>query len=97
MDGVVHRGLPLIGRYDVHQRRIAAQLQRENPCWFIMWGCYSRQFWAFPLFSVPSRTIVTARDAEKLLAMMYAAERHPMWPPRGSSPAGPGGEVRHRG
>lgn len=75
---MVHHDLPLIVRYDAHERQIAAQLQRDNPRWFIMWGCHSRRFWAFPLFSAPPGTMIAARDAEKLLAMMHAPEPRPM-------------------
>jgi hypothetical protein len=40
----------------------------------VMWGCYSRLFWAFPRFQVPSGTIVSARGPKDLITSMQKVE-----------------------
>jgi len=41
-------------------RRAALRLQGEHPHWLIIWGAYSREFWAFPSLPVPRGTVVHA-------------------------------------
>jgi hypothetical protein len=40
----------------------------------VLYGPYSRLFWAFPLFAAPAGTIVTATTPSDLVARMRAAE-----------------------
>ncbi len=56
-------------------RRAAAQLQLDYKHWLVMWGCYTRSYVAFPLFPVPSGTILTARTPADLAAKMRRQER----------------------
>jgi len=64
---------------------LAAEIaQRQDDCariesvfsaWLILWGPYSRRFWAFPAFRVPPGTIVSARDPNELAGQMKAVQR----------------------
>jgi hypothetical protein len=54
---------------------MAARIEEVFPEWFVMWGAYSRQFWAYPLFDAPAGTIVHAASASDLAAMMRRVQR----------------------
>lgn len=55
--------------------RMAARIRQVFPGWYIMWGAYSRELWAYPMFGVPAGTIVHSADPNDLAEMMRAAER----------------------
>jgi hypothetical protein len=38
-------------------RRTAVLIERDFSQWLVMWGPYSREFWAYPLFNAPWGTI----------------------------------------
>lgn len=60
---------------------VAEDIQRHRPGWLVLYGVYSRQFVAFPLFAVRRRVIVTAKYPDALTARMDAAEqRLRIWP-----------------
>ena len=63
-----------MGIIDDQERRVAAEIERAHPNWIVMWGCYTRMFWAFPRFLVPRGTIVSAPGPDKLLADMQSVE-----------------------
>jgi hypothetical protein len=52
----------------------AAQLDRDNPQWLVVWGIFSLQFVAFPLFDAPDGTFLCARSAPELLRQIRQAE-----------------------
>ena len=52
----------------------AAQLDRDNPRWLVVWGIFSLEFVAFPLFDVPDGTFLCARSAPELLRRIRQAE-----------------------
>jgi hypothetical protein len=54
---------------------MAEEIQRQRPGWLVLWGCYSKRFVAFPLFTVRQRTILVAFYPNALLAHMEEAER----------------------
>jgi hypothetical protein len=56
-------------------RAIAEEIDRGRSQWLVLWGCYSRQFVAFPLFRMPRRLIVYAGFPEALVARMDEVER----------------------
>ena len=60
--------------FDPGQRAQAAQIQATHPQWAVLWGCASRRFWAFPLFTAQPGTIISASDPATLLARMRHAE-----------------------
>jgi len=60
--------------YDPRHYRIAARLHRDNPGWLIPYGPWSRHYWAFPSFSAPAGTIITATDPAELATLMRQAE-----------------------
>lgn len=59
---------------DDQQRQIAGEIEQSRPSWLVMWGCYSRLFWAFPRFNVPKGTFLSASRRDQLLADMDSAE-----------------------
>jgi hypothetical protein len=72
---------------DDQQRQAAAEIERSRPGWMVIWGCYSRLFWAFPRFHAPPGTIVSAPDQARLLAGLDDAEsRARPYPPAPGRP-----------
>ena len=59
--------------YGRQQRRIADQLQQAHPSWMVLFGEYSRMFWAFPLFG-PGNVYFADRDPHELDRRMTEAE-----------------------
>lgn len=62
---------------------IAEDIQKQRPGWMVIFGVYSRQFVAFPLFSVTKRTILAARYPDALLDRMVRAEQQRRIKPEG--------------
>lgn len=60
---------------------IAATIGREHPRWVVLWGPYSREFWAYPCLPVPRGTIVHAGDPDMLVAGMSDVELMAAQPP----------------
>jgi hypothetical protein len=54
---------------------IAEDIDRGRPWWLVLYGCYSRQFVAFPLFAMRRRVIVVATYPDALIGRMDDAER----------------------
>jgi len=61
------------GEYGGEQRRIADQLQQAHPSWMVLFGEYSRMFWAFPLFG-PGSVYFADHDPSELDRRMTEAE-----------------------
>jgi hypothetical protein len=59
---------------DDRQWQAADEIDKSHPHWMVIWGCYSRMFWAFPRFDVPEGTIVSAADQDNLVAEMHRVE-----------------------
>jgi hypothetical protein len=59
---------------DDQERQVAAEIEQSHPHWVVLWGYYSRLFWAFPYFQAPQGTIVSAPDRDRLLADMHSIE-----------------------
>ena len=61
--------------YIGHNREIAAQLQQENPDWVIIYGSYSHEFVAFPMYpDAPAHSYLAATDPGKLIIRMRDAQ-----------------------
>lgn len=56
-------------------RAAAARLQRDHRNWLVLWGCYTHNYVAFPLFPAPRGTILTAATPGEMTAKMRRAER----------------------
>jgi hypothetical protein len=69
-----HSGRGEDGRYDPQQRAEAARVRRAHLAWLVLWGAYSRLFWAFPDFDAEAGTIVTATTPADLVVLMRQAE-----------------------
>jgi hypothetical protein len=86
--------------YDDQERQTAMRIERENPRWLVIWGVYSRLYWAFPRFNAPPGIIIAAPDPGELLARMRRIEvavnpaasaetapwQWPTYPPEGHYP-----------
>jgi len=60
---------------DTHaMRRVAAQLEADNPLWIVVFGAYSREFVAFPRFDTPSYAVVTVNYPGAMPDRMRAVE-----------------------
>ena len=65
--------MPLIK--DDSMRKIAGRVMEIFPHWLVMWGDYTREFWAYPRFDVPAGTIAHAADAITLAGMLRRIQR----------------------
>jgi hypothetical protein len=63
--------LPMIDEF----RDIARGIEEKLPDWLVLWGVYTRQFIAFPLFDAPRGTILTANYPDALVDRIRDAER----------------------
>jgi hypothetical protein len=59
---------------DDRERLVAREIEVSHPQWAVMWGCYTRLFWAFPRFRVARGTIVSSWSPRNLLADMQDVE-----------------------
>jgi hypothetical protein len=66
---------PVKGADIGEMRRIAKQLESENPLWIVIFGVYSQEFVAFARFDAPNGTIITARYPAALPGKMREVER----------------------
>jgi hypothetical protein len=60
--------------HDPGQRAAAAAIERDHPLWVVLYGPYTRTFYAFPGFAAPPGTMAAAPAPESLLADMQALE-----------------------
>ncbi|MGH3157789.1 MAG: hypothetical protein ACRDNF_14600 [Streptosporangiaceae bacterium] len=56
-------------------RAFAEQINQARPQWLVLWGCYTRRFWAYPLFDMRPRRLVHAGYPDALLARLDHAEQ----------------------
>jgi hypothetical protein len=69
-------------------REIARTIEERLPDWIVVWGVYTRQFVAFPLFDAPRGTILTASYPDALVGRARDVERRlGRSPEKGSSSA----------
>jgi hypothetical protein len=55
---------------DSGQHERAARISQVFPLWLILWGTWSRRYWAYPRFRAPRGTILQAADPGDLVAQM---------------------------
>jgi hypothetical protein len=57
------------------QRRANAdELQRDHPRWFVLYGTYTQQYVAFPLFAAPPGTVLSHTQPGELVRQLQKAE-----------------------
>jgi hypothetical protein len=56
-------------------RRAVESLREENPQWLILFGSWTRELVAFPLFPAPVGAWVAAKDVYALTRQMRQAEQ----------------------
>jgi hypothetical protein len=59
---------------EINYRETARQIERRRPGWIVVWGCYTRQFVAFPLFRAAPGAIVAAKQPATLITSMRETE-----------------------
>jgi hypothetical protein len=59
---------------DESHRETAKRIEHDHPHWIVMWGVYSREYVAFPLFRVPSGTVLSSGNFNLLAAKMRQIE-----------------------
>jgi hypothetical protein len=103
--GAALRGAHVTSPADDELRTLAEDIERRRSGWMVVFGVYSRQFSAYPLFSVRRRVIVIARYPPALVGRIDEAERRYRIHPRtctvagrpGEQPAGRPGVRNHQG
>jgi hypothetical protein len=66
---------PVTRKDDDACRADAERINRSREQWLVLWGCYSRRYWAFPLFEMKPRMIVHAAYPDALTPRMDEAEQ----------------------
>jgi hypothetical protein len=66
-----------LGGHDPWQREVARQVQAAHPGWLVIWGTWSRRFWAFACFDATQPVLVSAPDAAELIKLMNEAACRP--------------------
>jgi hypothetical protein len=56
-------------------QEVAAEIERENTRWLVVWGAYSREFSAFCLFPGMERSMLVSRDPDTLRWAIHEVER----------------------
>jgi len=64
---------------ELRNRQLAESLRQRHPGWMIMYGIYSRMFWAFPLFTTVPGRYLGAADPAELDRELSAAEASLGW------------------
>jgi hypothetical protein len=62
-------------RDEEDHREQAARLERDNPRWMVVWGTFSHEFVAFPLFHVPPGTVLCSQRGPEMEHRMRQAEQ----------------------
>jgi hypothetical protein len=55
---------------------VAGRIEREHRRWVVVFGVFSRQFVAFPLFDTPGPLRIECHDPGQLTRQMHEAERN---------------------
>lgn len=55
-------------------RETARQIEQQQPGWIVLYGVYSHQYVAFPLFGAPAGTILTAAYPPAMVQRIQATE-----------------------
>jgi hypothetical protein len=75
VEGKGGRDLLVPGKDDDACRATAERINRDHPEWLVMYGSYSRVYWAYPLFEMRRRLIVHAAYPDALIARMNEVEQ----------------------
>lgn len=59
---------------ELRRREVIGNLRQRHPDWMIMYGVYTRMFWAYPLFTTRAGNYVGAADPAELDRRMTEAE-----------------------
>jgi len=59
---------------DADRYKTAQAIQQAHPDWLVVWGVYTREYVAFPLFRAPAGAIIQSASPDRLLQRMQQAE-----------------------
>ncbi len=62
------------GDYEAEHRKMAQAIEHRHPNWLVMWGSYTRQYVAFPLFHAPAGMMICSAEPKALCHRMSYAE-----------------------
>lgn len=65
----------MVSADDDEFRKIARKIDEKFPEWLVLWGVYTRQFVAFPLWREPRGVVLAALYPDALVDRMRDAER----------------------
>jgi hypothetical protein len=60
--------------YEQQCRETADGLQRDHSQWIVLYGTYTRQYVAFPLFGAPPGTVLSHAQPGELVRQMQKAQ-----------------------
>ena len=60
---------------DESRRTDARRVMEVFPSWLVVWGAYTRQFWAFPCFDAPRGTVVSSEPGVYFLGLPWQSRR----------------------
>jgi hypothetical protein len=75
--------------HEQQRRRTAEELQRDHPRWLVVYGIYTQQYVAFPLFDAPPGTVLSTADPGELVRQIQKIEARfvPLAGPAGADKA----------
>jgi hypothetical protein len=73
--GSSKRRIGAMSEEEGQRRLIAAAIMRDRPQWLVIYGVYSRKFWAYALFSMTHRRVVQAAYPDALVERMDRTEQ----------------------
>ena len=59
---------------DADRYENAQAIQQAHPDWLVMWGVYTHQYVAFPLFHAPAGAIILSASPDRLIQRIHQAE-----------------------
>jgi hypothetical protein len=62
-------------QYEEDHQEQAVRLDWDNPTWIVVWGIFSHEFVAFPLFRVPQGTVLCSRTGLELMRRIRQTEQ----------------------
>ena len=67
-------------------RQYAREIEQQQPGWIVLYGNYSKEYVAFPLFAAPPGTVLTASYPPALITRIQQTERRLRGNPRTTGP-----------
>lgn len=59
---------------DEAEREAARRVESQRPGWMVVWGVYSKEYVAFPLFGAGSGVVIASGFASEIVSRMQEIE-----------------------